>query len=77
MILAVNVRQERATAQRFIDKLEISYDTLLDVDGGVARAYRVSGLPTTFIIDREGRLQTRIIGESTPELFEQLVRNLL
>ena len=77
VILAVNVRQDRATAERFINKLGICYDILLDLDGSVARAYGVSGLPTTFIVDRTGRLHTKIIGESTPELFEQLVRELL
>lgn len=77
VILAVNVRQDRATAERFIRKLAISYDVLLDSDGAVARNYGVSGLPTTFITDRSGRLHTRIIGESTPELFERIIRELL
>jgi peroxiredoxin len=77
VILAINVRQERATAEAFIDKLDISYDTLLDPDGDVARRYGVLGLPTTFMIDRDGRLHARIIGESTPEVFEAIVRETL
>lgn len=77
VILAINVRQSRATAQAFVDKLNISYDTVLDTEGDVARAYGVLGLPTTFIIDRRGRLYSRIIGESTPALFEKVVRELL
>ncbi|MET0064894.1 MAG: TlpA disulfide reductase family protein [Candidatus Thiodiazotropha sp.] len=76
-ILALNVRQDRRTATAFIDKLGISYDTLLDEEGAVARAYGVIGLPTTFILDRKGRLATRILGESSAELFEQLVRDQL
>jgi thiol-disulfide isomerase/thioredoxin len=77
VILAINVRQDRATAQAFVDKLNISYQTLLDTRGDVARAYGVMGLPTTFIIDRDGRLYSRIIGESTPQLLEKIVRELL
>jgi peroxiredoxin len=77
VILAVNVRQDRATAQRFIQKLGISYDVLLDTEGEVARAYGVSGLPTTLIADRTGWLHTRILGESTPELLEKILRELL
>ena len=53
------------------------YDTLLDHDGEVARRYGVIGLPTTFMIDRNGRLHARIIGESTPEVFETLIKELL
>ena len=77
VILAINVRQDRATAQAFVDKLNVSYETLLDTQGDVARAYGVMGLPTTFIIDRDGRLYSRIIGESTPQLLEKIVRELL
>lgn len=72
-ILAINVRQDRTTAESFIAKLNISYDALLDFEGEVARSYGVNGLPTTFIIDGKGVLRSRILGESTPETFEQAV----
>ena len=79
VILAVNVRQDRKNSRRaFIRKLNVSYDVLLDQEGEVARSYNVIGLPTTtFIIDREGKLHTKILGESTPELFEKIVGELL
>jgi cytochrome c biogenesis protein CcmG/thiol:disulfide interchange protein DsbE len=76
-VLAVNVRQDRETAARFIEQLGVSYEVLLDGDGSVARRFGVIGLPTTFFIDREGRLATRILGESTPEVFAQVVEGLL
>jgi len=37
----------------------------------------VLGLPTTFFVDRTGRLKGKIIGESTPEVFERIVREML
>ncbi len=77
VILAVNVRQDHRTAERFIRKLDISYDVLLDQKGEVARSYAVLGLPTTFIVDPNGVLYTKIIGESTPELFEKIIGELL
>jgi len=77
VILAVNVRQDRDTAQKFIGKLDISYAALLDTEGEVARTYGVMGLPTTFFIDGKGVLQKRILGESTPEVFEQILQELL
>jgi len=76
-ILAVNVRQERETVERFIAKLGISYDTLLDESGEVARTYGVAALPTTFLVDGRGVLRSRILGESTPEIFEQAFTGLL
>jgi peroxiredoxin len=76
-ILAVNVRQDAQTAGDFVRKLGISYQTLLDASGEVARAYGVQGLPTTFFVGRDGTLHSRILGESTPELTERLVNELL
>lgn len=76
-LLAVNVRQDAETARRFVAKLGISYETLLDLDGRVARSYGVLGLPTTFFIGRDGTLKGKVIGESTPEVFERIVADLL
>ena len=76
-ILAVNVRQDAETAARFVHRLGISYETLLDSSGEVARAYGVQGLPTTFLIDADGTLRGRILGESSPEVTERMVRDLL
>ena len=72
-ILAVNVRQKRERVLQFTKRLGISYQTLLDPDGQVARDYAVSALPITFLVDDQGLLRGRILGESTPEVFEQIV----
>ena len=76
-VLAVNVRQDRDTAARFIARLGISYSVLLDEDGALARQYGVTGLPTTYLIDRSGRLHTRILGGAPPQLLDKLVREML
>jgi peroxiredoxin len=76
-ILAINVRQDRDTAERFIKKLNISYQVALDKEGAVARDYQVLGLPTTYFIDRTGKLHTKVLGESTAEVFENIVKELL
>lgn len=77
VILAINVRQDQKTAAAFLSDMNISYDVLLDEEGEVARDYGVAGLPTTFVIDRNGNLHTRILGESTPEVFETIIKELL
>jgi peroxiredoxin len=76
-VLAVNVRQDRETASRFVAGLGISYEILLDEEGALARAYGVSGLPTTYFIDRAGKIHTRILGEASPDLFAKIVREML
>jgi len=46
-------------------------------DDGVAAKYAVGVLPTTFVIDREGRIRQKIIGEKSRAEFEALVGPLL
>ncbi len=77
VILAANVMQSPETVRAFVKQLDISYNILLDQQGEVMRQYQVMGLPATYIIDRKGIIQIRIIGESTADTFEQLIRELL
>ncbi len=76
-LLAVNVAQDRERVKRFADNLGIPYPVLLDPEGKIARAYGVSALPVTWFIDREGRLRGKIVGESTPDVFERRALELL
>jgi peroxiredoxin len=76
-ILAVNVAQDRDTVQAFVEPLGIAYPVLLDPDGATARAYGVKALPITWLIDAQGMVRGKIVGEATPEVFERRVVELL
>jgi peroxiredoxin len=77
VILAVNVMQPLGTVQSFVKELGISYDVLLDPQGEVTRRYQVMGLPMTVIVDRGGVIRSRILGESTPEVFTKAIAEWL
>lgn len=77
VVLAINVMQPPETVKKFVEELGVSYDILLDRQGEVMRGYRVMGLPMTFIVDRQGVIRARIVGESTPEVFDQAIASLL
>ncbi len=76
-VLAINIEQNKETAMAFINDLSLSYDLLLDTDGSVAKRYGVTALPSAFIIDRDGNLHTRVFGESSPDVFEKILKVLL
>jgi peroxiredoxin len=48
--------------QPFMTRLHLRFTTLLDATGQVTRLYGVTSLPTTYLLDREGRLVTVAIG---------------
>ncbi len=63
-VLALSSDREGArVVEPFYRKLDLkSLPVLLDKSGTVARALKVTGLPTTLIVDREGREVARVVG---------------
>jgi peroxiredoxin len=61
----------------FAKEHNISYPMLIGNDD-VAKAYGgVSAIPTTFVIDRKGKIVKRFIGFTPPEVFEETIAPLL
>ncbi|RBW49889.1 TlpA family protein disulfide reductase [Marinobacter sp. F3R11] len=54
-ILAVNVDENRDEALRFLDKVPVSYPVLYDPESSVSELYEVPAMPTTVMIDRDGK----------------------
>jgi peroxiredoxin len=48
--------------QPFVTQHHLSFTIILDTTGQVTRLYGVTSLPTTYLLDREGRLVTVAIG---------------
>lgn len=61
--LGVNVEPgSPAKVRAFVRELGVSFLILLDPDLAVGKLYRVGGLPTSFVVDREGVVRFREIG---------------
>jgi thiol-disulfide isomerase/thioredoxin len=78
-IAVVAISEDRGggkSVEPFIDKLGLkSVKIYLDPKSAMERAFKVRGLPTSFLIDREGRIFGRVEGAAdwdTPRLLEVL-----
>jgi cytochrome c biogenesis protein CcmG, thiol:disulfide interchange protein DsbE len=76
-VLALNIDQDKQTAMAFIEGLNLTYEVLLDNKGDVANNYATTILPSALIVDRDGNLHTRLLGETPAEVFEQIITSLL
>jgi hypothetical protein len=61
-VLLVNMREDRETVRRAVTARRYTAPVLLDMDGGTANAYRVTGTPTVFLLDRQLHVIGRAIG---------------
>jgi cytochrome c biogenesis protein CcmG, thiol:disulfide interchange protein DsbE len=77
VVLAVNVRESAGQVQPYVTKLGLTFPVLLDPSGKVSARYRVGALPTTYLIDREGRIDGFRIGPYTKSMLLARLDQLL
>ena len=79
VILGVNMTSidTVSDAKSFVAEFQIPYPVPLDRDGKVAALYRVSGIPTSFFINRQGMMTHVQIGKLTAEQIEQFLLEIL
>jgi peroxiredoxin len=78
-VLGVNAREGREAAGRFARELGLTFPLVLDFEGAVSAQYGVVGLPTTFLIGRDGRAVALAIGPRDwgGPAAEGIIRSLL
>jgi peroxiredoxin len=78
-MIAVNMQESEAQVKSFFEKLQLSFTALLDANGEVAAGLAVNALPTTYFLDKEGRIMGMALGprewdkQASIELFEFLI----
>ncbi len=62
VFVGIAVDDTASEASKFAEQVGVTYPLALDTTGDVARAYRIRAVPSTYFIDREGRLATTLHG---------------
>ncbi|MEK4080123.1 TlpA disulfide reductase family protein [Solibacillus sp. FSL W7-1436] len=78
-ILAVNVKNMddgRPAIEQFVQEHELTFPILLDESGEVGLTYEIMTLPTSYILDAEGRVFQKIIGAMDEQVMNELVEAL-
>lgn len=78
-VVAVNLKAREQSDERlhtFIEQYQLTLPMPLDVDGDVEERYRILTIPTTFIIDAQGRVQHEIQGAMNEQMLIEYVQNL-
>ena len=77
-MLAINVGEDEDTIFIFSADYPIDFPVLLDRSGDVIRNWPVKGLPTTFVLDREGKIRYMAVGarEWDDDALLEIVKSL-
>lgn len=76
-ILAINQGEGRGEVQAFAGEHGMSFPVLLDLERAILSAYRTRGIPTSFLVDRQGVLRQVVVGALDEEQLSRLVEPLL
>ena len=81
--VGVNVRDQAGTAASFEDDYGVTYPSILDVDeGSVQLAFAgpvpPAAVPTTIVLDQEGRVAARVLGQlEEASILDSIIADLL
>lgn len=80
ILLAVSIDSlGKRVAAPFVKKMNITFPVLLDQDMEAMRAFGVRGMPTTFLLDREGEIVHQAVGPRDWDREEtvQMIRKIM
>jgi peroxiredoxin len=79
VMVAINSQETDAQVKSFLNKYKLSFTALLDSSGEVGTWFDVNAFPTTFVLDKEGRIIGRALGprewdsQASVALFDYLI----
>ena len=61
-LVAISLQDPAAEVKRFFKQNELTFTALLDSDGEVGAHFRITAIPTTFILDKQGIIIGKALG---------------
>ncbi|NTV89397.1 MAG: TlpA family protein disulfide reductase [Clostridiales bacterium] len=77
VILAVDSQESPETVKDFLKENKTGLTVLLDEDGAVTGQYGIEGFPTTFVLNRDGSLNTYKVGKTDKEYLGKVISSIL
>ena len=69
-VIAVNLDENLSDATKFLDQYPVQYPVLLNPKGTVPNLYKLPGMPTSYLIDRKGKIQKVHVGFKEADIAE-------
>jgi len=58
VVLGINVDDDPAQAEALLEVIDVSFPILFDSDKKISEKYRITAMPSSFFIDRDGKLRS-------------------
>jgi len=78
-ILAVNLTNMddgQQAIEKFVQDYGLTFPVLLDDNGDVGERYEIMTIPTSYILDTEGRIFQKVVGPMNEEMMNEIVNSI-
>lgn len=78
-VVAINLDQDVELAKEFLQEVPAQFTVLLDTDAQLPGEYGVMGMPSSYLIDRSGKIRAQHIGFHSDRVkgYEDTIKALL
>jgi cytochrome c biogenesis protein CcmG, thiol:disulfide interchange protein DsbE len=77
VILAVDYLEDPETVRRYVEAEGLTFLIALDPNGSAGKVYGVQYTPTTYVIDREGIIRYKAVGQLEEQVIREYFSSLL
>lgn len=78
-ILAVNLTTEDRgidKVRNFVKEYELTFPIPMDEKGDIGTLYQAVTIPTSYMIDTEGRVQNKVVGPMNETMMKEMIANM-
>lgn len=78
-ILAVNLTTEDHgldKVENFVEEYGLTFPIPMDTEGEIGAIYQAVTIPTSYMIDTEGKVQNKIVGPMNETMIEEMIANM-
>jgi thiol-disulfide isomerase/thioredoxin len=61
-MVTINLQESASQVKAFFKEYKLTFTALLDSTGDVGIRFRINAIPTTFILDKKGRIIAKVVG---------------
>ncbi len=78
-VIAINLDESRAKADKFLQQIPANFDVAFDPQGNTAEAYKIKAMPSSYLIDKNGKVVHANLGfrGNDEDELETKIRNLV
>jgi peroxiredoxin len=76
-IISINLQESNNDVNKFIKEYNLTFPVVIDADGEVSKKYKITTVPTTYLLDSKGKVIKKNVGEMDEAMLEDWIKQIV